>query len=99
MGRVWRAHHTALKTRRCLKVIPDAFAADPERVARFAPSRTLLNPFPLRRPSPGGVGCSCTAGAGGALAQAGSPIVSETLATLITASRKGILLRAPALIS
>ena len=35
MGRVWRAHHTALKRDDALKVLPDAFAADPERLARF----------------------------------------------------------------
>src|SRR6186997_1804716 len=46
MGRVWRAHHTALKRDDALKVLPDAFAADPERLARFqreAQVHALLN--------------------------------------------------------
>ena len=35
MGKVWRAHHAALKRDDALKVLPDAFVADPERLARF----------------------------------------------------------------
>ena len=35
MGKVWRAHHTGLKRDDALKVLPDAFASDPERLARF----------------------------------------------------------------
>jgi len=35
MGKVWRAHHTALKRDDALKVLPDALTADPERMARF----------------------------------------------------------------
>ena len=35
MGKVWRAHHSALKRDDALKVLPDAFVADPERLARF----------------------------------------------------------------
>ena len=35
MGKVWRAHHTALKRDDALKVLPDAFASDPDRLARF----------------------------------------------------------------
>jgi serine/threonine-protein kinase len=35
MGKVWRAHHAGLKRDDALKVLPDAFVADPERVARF----------------------------------------------------------------
>ena len=42
MGRVWRAHHNALKRDDALKVVPDAFAADPERVARFQREAQIL---------------------------------------------------------
>ena len=35
MGKVWRAHHSALERDDALKVLPDAFASDPERLARF----------------------------------------------------------------
>src|SRR6187401_2414683 len=42
MGRVWRAHHTALKRDDALKVLPDAFAADPERLARFQREAQVL---------------------------------------------------------
>src|SRR5262245_4779908 len=35
MGKVWRAHHIALKRDDALKVMPDAFAASPDRLARF----------------------------------------------------------------
>ena len=35
MGEVWRAHHPALKRDDALKVLPDAFVANPERLARF----------------------------------------------------------------
>ena len=35
MGKVWRAHHSALKRDHGLKVLPDAFASDPERLVRF----------------------------------------------------------------
>jgi eukaryotic-like serine/threonine-protein kinase len=42
MGKVWRAHHTALKRDDALKVLPDAFASDPERVARFQREAQVL---------------------------------------------------------
>ena len=42
MGRVWRARHTALKRDDALKVLPDAFAADPERLARFQREAQVL---------------------------------------------------------
>jgi serine/threonine-protein kinase len=35
MGKIWRAHHAALKRDDALKVLPDAFVADPDRLARF----------------------------------------------------------------
>ncbi len=42
MGTVWRAHHKALKRDDALKVLPDAFAADPERIARFQREAQIL---------------------------------------------------------
>src|SRR5688572_27883713 len=42
MGKVWRAHHTALRRDDALKVLPDAFAADPDRVARFRREAQVL---------------------------------------------------------
>jgi serine/threonine-protein kinase len=42
MGKVWRAHHTALKRDDALKVLPDAFASDPERLARFRREAQIL---------------------------------------------------------
>jgi serine/threonine protein kinase len=42
MGKVWRAHHTALKRDDALKVLPDAFAEDPERLARFQREAQVL---------------------------------------------------------
>src|SRR6185503_6121866 len=42
MGKVWRAHHAALKRDVALKVLPETVAADPERVARFQREAQLL---------------------------------------------------------
>src|SRR5262245_60227094 len=42
MGKVWRAHHIALKRDDALKVLPDAFAADPDRLARFQREAQVL---------------------------------------------------------
>src|SRR5262245_31169005 len=42
MGRVWRAHHTALGRDDALKVLPDAFASDPDRLARFQREARVL---------------------------------------------------------
>ena len=42
MGKVWRAHHTALKRDDALKVLPDAFASDPDRLARFGREAQVL---------------------------------------------------------
>ncbi len=42
MGKVWRAHHIELERDDALKVLPEAFAADPERVARFQREARVL---------------------------------------------------------
>jgi Tol biopolymer transport system component len=42
MGKVWRAHHTALKRDDALKVLPDAFATDVDRLARFRREAQVL---------------------------------------------------------
>ena len=42
MGKVWRARHTALRRDDALKVLPDAFASDPGRVARFQREAQVL---------------------------------------------------------
>jgi serine/threonine protein kinase len=42
MGKVWRAHHTALRRDDALKVLPDAFAADTDRLARFRREAQVL---------------------------------------------------------
>jgi eukaryotic-like serine/threonine-protein kinase len=42
MGKVWRAHHIALKRDDALKVLPDTFASDPERLARFQREAQIL---------------------------------------------------------
>src|SRR5215813_10278842 len=42
MGKVWRAHHTGLDRDDALKVLPDAFASDPDRLARFRREAQVL---------------------------------------------------------
>ena len=42
MGEVYRARDTGLKRDVALKILPDAFAADPERVARFQREAEVL---------------------------------------------------------
>jgi serine/threonine protein kinase len=42
MGKVWRAHYAALKRDDALKVLPDAFASDPERLPRFRREAQVL---------------------------------------------------------
>jgi serine/threonine protein kinase/Tol biopolymer transport system component len=42
MGKVWRAHHIALKRDDALKVLPDAFASDPDRLVRFQREAQVL---------------------------------------------------------
>jgi serine/threonine protein kinase len=43
MGQVWQATDTQLNRQVALKILPDAFAADPERLARFQRDRSLLH--------------------------------------------------------
>src|SRR5262245_65832547 len=42
MGRVWRAHHAALNRDDALKVLPESFASDPDRLARFKREAQVL---------------------------------------------------------
>ena len=42
MGRVWRAHHVALKRDDALKVLPEGFDNNPERLARFQREAQVL---------------------------------------------------------
>ena len=42
MGEVWRAHDTQLHRDVALKILPDALAADPERLARFTREAQIL---------------------------------------------------------
>ena len=42
MGKVWRAHHTRLKRDDALKVLPDTFASDADRLARFRREAQVL---------------------------------------------------------
>jgi eukaryotic-like serine/threonine-protein kinase len=47
MGEVYRAHDTKLDRDVAIKVLPDAFAADPERIARFQREAKTLNDRPM----------------------------------------------------
>ncbi len=42
MGQVWQATDTQLNRQVALKILPDAFAADPERLARFQREAQIL---------------------------------------------------------
>jgi eukaryotic-like serine/threonine-protein kinase len=42
MGQVWRAHHTVLGRDDALKVLPDALASEPDRLARFQREAQVL---------------------------------------------------------
>jgi len=45
MGEVYRARDSKLKRDVALKVLPDAFAFDPDRMARFQPEAEVLAPL------------------------------------------------------
>ena len=42
MGEVWRARDTKLKREVAIKLLPDEFSRDPERVARFQREAEVL---------------------------------------------------------
>ena len=42
MGQVWQATDTQLNRQVALKILPDAFASDPERLARFTREAQIL---------------------------------------------------------
>ena len=42
MGQVWQATDTQLNRQDGLKILPDAFAADPDRLARFTREAHIL---------------------------------------------------------
>ena len=42
MGQVWQATDTKLNRQVALKILPDAFAADPDRLARFEREAKVL---------------------------------------------------------
>ena len=50
MGQVWQATDTQLNRQVALKILPDAFAADPDRLARFQREAQILAAH-TRRPS------------------------------------------------
>ena len=45
MGKVWRARHSALHRDDALKVLPEVFATDPDRLARFEREAQVLASF------------------------------------------------------
>ncbi len=45
MGQVWQATDTQLNRQVALKIIPDAFAADPDRLVRFTREAHVLSAF------------------------------------------------------
>ena len=42
MGQVWQATDTQLNRQVALKILPDAFAADPDRLSRFQREAQIL---------------------------------------------------------
>ena len=53
MGQVWQATDTKLNRRVALKILPDAFAADPDRLARFQREAQVL--ASLNHPNTGAI--------------------------------------------
>ena len=53
MGQVWQATDTQLNRQVALKILPDAFAADPDRLARFQREAQVL--ASLNHPNIGGI--------------------------------------------
>ena len=53
MGQVWQATDTQLRRQVALKILPDAFAADPDRLARFQREAQVL--ASLNHPNIGGI--------------------------------------------
>jgi serine/threonine-protein kinase len=45
MGQVWQATDTQLNRQVALKILPDAFASDPDRLARFTREAQILSAF------------------------------------------------------
>ena len=50
MGQVWQATDTQLGRQVALKILPDAFAADPERLARFTREARILPRTSVKHP-------------------------------------------------
>ena len=48
MGQVWQATDTQLNCQVALKILPDAFASDPDRRARFKREEQVLASLTLR---------------------------------------------------
>lgn len=64
MGEVFRARDTRLQRDVALKILPDAFATDPERLARFQREAQVLASLKRRcqprRPAPGAITWCCS---------------------------------------
>ena len=59
MGQVWQATDTRLKREVALKLLPDAFADDPDRLARFEREAQLLASLNHRSETSATRGLSC----------------------------------------
>ncbi len=57
MGEVWRATDTQLDRDVALKVLPEAFTSDPDRLARFQREAQVL--ASLNHPAIAGIGVGC----------------------------------------